>query len=68
MSFKEGHVGMLSQVKYFMPAIQDRSILVDSTVFQGSNDGVVYDDLFTLDENLHEGFNYHYWDDPADQP
>ena len=68
MSFKEGHVGMLSQVKYFMPRLNDKSILVNNTFFQGSNDGVNYDDLFMIDSNLHEGFNYHYWTEPEDQP
>jgi hypothetical protein len=68
MEFKEGHVGMLSQVKYFTPTISDKTIMVDNTVFQGSDDGVTYTDLFTVDENLHEGYNYFYWEDPSEQP
>lgn len=68
MEFKEGHVGMLSQIKYFMPTLNDKTVFVGKTKFQGSNDGVTYTDLFTIDENLHEGYNYQYWEDPADQP
>jgi hypothetical protein len=38
MSFKEGHVGMLQQVKYFMRNLQ-KSRFADKTAFEGSNDG-----------------------------
>ena len=33
MTFKEGHVGMLSQVKYFMPTLTNKANLVNNTVF-----------------------------------
>jgi len=45
MQFKEGHVGMLSQVKYFMKDITKATFL-NTTTFQGSADGVTYVDLF----------------------
>ena len=46
MQFKENHVGLLSQVKYFMKDISSKDIFVNTTSFQGSNDGSSYTDLF----------------------
>lgn len=46
MQFKENHVGLLSQVKYFMKDISSKDIFVNATTFQGSNDGSSYTDLF----------------------
>jgi hypothetical protein len=59
MKFKEGHVAVLSQVKYFMKDISSKSLFVNTTSFQGSNDGTTYTTLFQMDDNLHEGWNYH---------
>jgi hypothetical protein len=39
----------------------DTSYLVDNLIFQGSNDNVTYTDIFNVDENVHEGWNYHAW-------
>ena len=41
MRFKENHVGMISQVKWFMKYLDSntKAQLVDITTFQGSNDG-----------------------------
>lgn len=36
--------------------------------FQGSNDNSTWNDLFAADENIHEGWNYHKWEDSAAQP
>jgi hypothetical protein len=66
MKFKEGHVGMLSQVKYFMKDFT-KANFKDVTKFQGSRDGINYVDLFTMDINLHEGWNYFHWEQD-DQP
>ena len=46
MQFKEGHVGLLSQVKYFMKDISSKALFVNTTTFQGSSDGVTYIDIF----------------------
>ena len=62
MEFKEGHVGLLSQVKYFLKGIS-KPRMVDRTKFQGSMDGVTYVDLFTLTDQVHEGWNYVNWED-----
>ena len=63
MAFKVGHIGLISQVKWFMGDIAngDTSYLVDNLKFQGSLDGVTYTDLFAADLNIHEGWNYHTW-------
>jgi hypothetical protein len=73
MAFKEGHVGMLSQVKWFMPDIDtnEKNLLVDLTTFEGSGDNTddgSWETLFTIGENLHAGWNYHKWDTPEDYP
>ena len=44
-----------------------KATFLNTTIFQGSNDGVSYVDLFTMDEKLHEGWNYFKWED-GDQP
>jgi hypothetical protein len=46
----------------------DKAELVDITDFQGSNDNVTFTTLFTIDDNLHSGWNYHKWDSPDDYP
>jgi len=33
VGFKPGHVGLISQVKYFMGDIADKSVFVDATKF-----------------------------------
>jgi len=67
-SFKTNHVGMLSQVKYFMGEISDKSIYVDKLTFQGSSDNTTWTDLFQPDDNVHEGWNYHKWESSTDYP
>lgn len=66
--FKTDHVGMISQVRYLMPNIQDKSLFVDKLKFQGSADGKSWEDLFAADENIHEGWNYYEWEKSADYP
>lgn len=70
MQFKEEHVGMLSQVKWFMGPMDAtfKAKLVDITVFQGSNDNSAFTTLFTVDENLHNGWNYYKWETANDYP
>jgi hypothetical protein len=70
ISFKENHVAMISQVKYFMGAMStnDKAELVNITTFQGSNDNSTFTTLFTVDENLHSGWNYYKWESSDDYP
>jgi hypothetical protein len=51
-----------------MGNIVDKNVFVDKTKFQGSQDGESYADLFDIDENLHEGWNYYKWEKPEDYP
>ena len=67
-SFKENHVGMLSQVKFFMGDIETKSDYSDKLKFQGSADNTTWTDLWTVDENIHEGWNYYQWENATDQP
>ena len=61
MKFRPGFVGLLSQVKYFMNNI-NKATYSGNLKFQGSNDMSTWTDLFTVDDNIHEGWNYHSWD------
>lgn len=63
MSFKPGHVGLISQVKWFMGDITsgDTSFLVNNLIFQGSMDNTTWTDIFNVDESVHEGWNYKTW-------
>jgi hypothetical protein len=51
-----------------MKDIQDRDLYTDETVFQGSEGNLTWTTIFTMDENVHEGWNYKIWDAPADYP
>jgi hypothetical protein len=63
MAFAEGHIGYLSSVRWFIREIEDKSALAGVTTFQGSDDDSTYTDLFTFDQNVHEGWNYYDWED-----
>lgn len=67
-SFKANHVGMLSQVKYFLGEVSDKSVYINNMKFEGSSDNSTWTELFMADDNIHEGWNYYKWDDPADYP
>lgn len=68
MEFREGFVGMISQVKFFMANILDKSIFAENLKFEGSSDGATYETLFTVDKKIHEGWNYHSWPEAAQYP
>ena len=47
----------------------NRMLFADNTQFQGSNDQFVnWQTIFTMDQNVHAGWNYHEWTLPADYP
>lgn len=58
IAFKPDYVGVLTEVKYFMNRFV-RAAIVNKLVFQGSQDGVTYDNIFTIGEEIHEGWNYY---------
>jgi hypothetical protein len=66
MSFKENHIGLISQVKFFLGDIQNKAAYENKVKFQGSQDGTTYIDIFTVDENVHEGWNYHTWENESE--
>jgi len=39
----------------------NNTYLVDNLKFQGSMDGTTYTDIFAVDQNIHEGWNYMSW-------
>jgi len=51
-------VGRLSEAKFFMNPFT-KSTFVDNLVFEGSNDGNTYTTIFTVSEEIHEGWNYY---------
>jgi hypothetical protein len=64
MAFKPGHIGLVSSIKWFMGDIAngDTTYLQDNLIFQGSMDNVTYTDIFKVDLNIHEGWNYQKWE------
>lgn len=63
MAFREGYVGQLSKIKYYVPGENSKDDYIDNTMFQGSNDGSTWDTLFTVDDTVASGWNYRTWDD-----
>ena len=56
--FKPGYIGVVREVKYFMNRFTKTNI-VGKLLFQGSNDGTTYTTIFTVGEEIHEGWNYY---------
>jgi hypothetical protein len=56
-SFSQGFVGVISEVKIFMKVFVKNNV-VGKLSFQGSSDGVTYTNIFTVDDEIHEGWNY----------
>jgi IPT/TIG domain len=63
-AFRAGYVGVINEVKYFMSRFI-RPRFVGQLKFQGSQDGSTWTDIFTVGEEIHEGWNYHNY--PAGQ-
>jgi len=62
MEFRKGYVAVLSKVRFYLGDKRGMSKYASITKFQGSSDGTTYTDLFTFDENVHTGWNYHEWE------
>jgi hypothetical protein len=58
MEFREGYVGSLQQVKYFINYIDNRDQYEENLAFEGSMDGTTYTELFVVGGDVHEGWNY----------
>jgi hypothetical protein len=57
MGFTVGHVGIVSEVKFFMNTFL-KETYSGNLIFQGSSDNIKYTDLFTVGDEIHEGWNY----------
>lgn len=57
-AFRQGYIGILNEVKYYMNRFT-KSNFVGKLKFQGSMDGTTYTDIFTVGQEIHEGWNYH---------
>ena len=49
-----------------MEDITDKTLYVNKLKFQGSSDNSTWTDLWTADENIHEGWNYQSWNTTAE--
>ena len=55
-------VGILTEIRFFMDYFSDKAVYSGNLKFQGSNTGFDDDsavDILTIDEELHEGWNYY---------
>ena len=57
-AFRSGYVGILSEVKFFMNRFYKPNF-VGRLFFQGSKDGKTYTTIFTVGQEIHEGWNYY---------
>ena len=57
IQYKENHVGVLDEVKFFVNQLIDKSPFDGNFKFQGSDDGVTFDDLWLINKSVHEGWN-----------
>lgn len=57
---------MLDEVKFFINVLTDKTPFVDDLVFQGSDDGVAFTDLWVVDKSVHEGWNVHDFEDGSE--
>ena len=61
MQFRQGYVAILNQVKVFISASDTTNFRNGNLIFQGSMDGVTYTNIYTVDNNVHGGWNYQKW-------
>jgi hypothetical protein len=57
-AFRAGYVGVLNEVKYFMSRFT-RNHFVNKLRFEASQDGKTWTTIFTVGEEIHEGWNYY---------
>jgi hypothetical protein len=56
--FRAGYIGVINEVKFFMSRFT-RSRYVGQLKFQGSANGAEWTDIFTVGQEIHEGWNYY---------
>lgn len=58
VQYKENHVGVLDEVKFFINQLTDKTPFIDGNlILQGSDDGETFVDLWTITQAIHEGWN-----------
>lgn len=58
IAYKTAHVVVLDEAKFFVNELSNKTPFI-GLKFQGSNDGTAFTDLWTVDEEVHEGWNSH---------
>lgn len=66
MTFKPDHLATLTKMRVYLPAGKAKSLYIGKLSFEGSNDGVTFDSLYTVDQEARSGWNYQEW--PTDMP
>ena len=59
-------MGVLEEVKFFINEMFDKTPYVGGLVFQGSDNGFDFTDLWTIDASVHEGWNSHDFDEGSE--
>ena len=62
IKYKADHVAVLDKVKIFINNLVDKTPFMGNLTLQGSNDATTFDDLWTLDAGVHEGWNEHFFE------
>jgi len=64
VQFKTNYVGVLNEVGFFINRLIDKTPFIGGNlIFQGSNDGTAFTDLWKIDASVHEGWNTLYFTD-----
>lgn len=58
VQYKDNYVGVLDEAKFFITRLTNKTPFTGGNlIFQGSNDGATFTDLWTIDASVHEGWN-----------
>jgi hypothetical protein len=61
MTFKPDHLATLTKMRVYLPGEKAKSLYIGKLSFEGSNDGVTFDSLYTVDQEARSGWNYQEW-------
>ena len=57
-AFRPGFIGVINEVKYFMTTFAKVNF-IGRLKFQGSQNNVNWNTIFTVGQEIHEGWNYY---------
>jgi len=57
IKFRQNYIGAVSMVMFYMNFFVRTDVI--GLTFQGSNDNIAYTTIFTVGEEVHEGWNYY---------